>query len=311
MPIVSFPAPGSIADAAFSFAVILPRYRDQWVYCRRKDRDTLEIPGGHREQGESIEETARRELYEETGAKKFTLLPVSPYAVEEEERITYGMLYLAYIDEWGPLPACSEMAEICLCEIPPKNQTYPLIQPRLYDRVQGFLNLKSNADELWDVYDQNRRLTGRTHRRGDLLPKGDYHLSVEIWQQNSRGKFLITRRSPNKGYPLLWETTGGSALAGDDSLSAALREVKEETGLTLLPENGRLISSSQGSDWFKDVWYFRQDFDIGKVILQEGETCEAKYASAEEILALQESGEMVSYPAFEKMLGIIKKYEER
>ena len=311
MPNVSFPAPGSISNDAFSFAVILPRFQDTWIYCRHKERDTLEIPGGHREKGEMIEETARRELYEETGAKEFSLLPVSPYAVEENGQITYGMLYLAHVKEFGQLPPGSEMAEIRLLKIPPKNQTYPRIQPLLYARVQGFLNLKSNADELWDVYDENRRLTGRTHRRGDLLKKGDYHLSVEIWQQNSRGEVLITRRAPNKGYPLLWETTGGSALMGDDSLSAALREVKEETGFTLNPENGRLIFSSQGEDWFKDVWYFRQDFDIEKVILQEGETCEAKYASPEEILALQESGEMVSYPAFEKMLGIIKKYEER
>ena len=311
MPNVSFPAPGTIAHQDFSFSVILPRFRDKWIYCRHKDRNTWEIPGGHIEPDETPDAAAARELKEETGAKAFTLIPVSPYAVEEARKVTFGMLYLSQVDELQPLSENSEMAEIGFFERAPEQLTYPAIQPQLYTRVQNYLNLQSSADELWDVYDKDRRLTGRAHRRGDLLNPGEYHLCVEIWQQNSQGEFLITRRAPNKGFPLMWETTGGSALMGDDSLTAALREVKEETGLTLLPENGKLISTTQGSDWFKDVWFFRQDADIRDVVLQEGETCDARYASIEEILALQESGEMVSYPAFEKMLGIIKKYEDR
>ncbi|MBR5797799.1 MAG: NUDIX domain-containing protein, partial [Clostridia bacterium] len=75
--------------------------------------------------------------------------------------------------------------------------------------------------------DENRRPTGRTHLRGVPLPTGDYHLVVLVLLQNDQGECLITRRAPNKGYPNMWEFTGGSALAGDDSLHAALREAKE------------------------------------------------------------------------------------
>ena len=96
-------------------------------------------------------------------------------------------------------------------------------------------------DELWDILDRNRQTTGRLHRRGDTLPEGDFHLTVHIWMRRSDGMFLLTKRSPNKTFPLLWETTAGSAIAGDDSLSAALREVREETGLILKPENGKLM----------------------------------------------------------------------
>lgn len=55
--------------------------------------------------------------------------------------------------------------------------------------------------ELWDVYDEKRNLTGRLHRRGDPLPEGDYHLVVQVWMRNSRGEYLLTKRTPNKPHP--------------------------------------------------------------------------------------------------------------
>ena len=101
------------------------------------------------------------------------------------------------------------------------------------------------------------------------MPEGDYHLSVHVWIQNSRGEFLNTKRSPNKGYPNMWESTGGSALAGDDSLTAALREVKEETGLLLKPERGHILHQYAGEDCHTDVWLFETDFSLEDVTLQE------------------------------------------
>ena len=94
----------------------------------------------------------------------------------------------------------------------------------------------------------------------------------------------MTRRAPTKGFPLLWETTGGSALAGDDSLTAALREVKEETGLTLEPNNGRIIHRYSGSDFHTDVWLFHQDFSLEEVTLLEGETCDKRLSTRQEVL---------------------------
>ena len=105
----------------------------------------------------------------------------------------------------------------------------------------------------------------------------------------------MTRRSPNKGYPLLWETTGGSALAGDDSLTAALREVKEETGLILHPQNGKIIHQNSGADDHVDVWLFEAEFDLEEITLQEGETCGKRLSSVRDILAGLENGSIVPY----------------
>ena len=148
--------------------------------------------------------------------------------------------------------------------------------------------------ELWDVYDENRILAGRLHRRGDPLPEGDFHLVVQVWIRNSRGEYLLTKRTPNKPHPGKWETTGGCAQAGDDSLSAVLREAKEETGLILNPENGRLFYTFKSSNAFVDVWLFQQDFYLEDVVFQEGETCGAMYASPESLRQMYRFGELVS-----------------
>lgn len=302
---VTFHKKQDIDDHLLKFAVIAARYQNQWVFCRHKARDTWEIPGGHREAGEAIEATARRELQEETGAVQAQLQYIATYGVTQDGVTTYGALFLAQITELGALDDAMEIGEVRLFDALPHNLTYPLIQRDLYHRVQAWLNLNSTADELWDVYDENRILTGRLQRRGDALESGVYHLVVFIWIQNSEGQFLLTKRSPNKGFPLLWETTGGSALAGDDSLTAAMREVREETGLVLRPECGTLLFTRKGENYFSDYWLFQQDFSLQDVVLQEGETCDKMYAEEATIRAMHADGIFVPNPYLDDVFTAI------
>ncbi len=159
--------------------------------------------------------------------------------------------------------------------------------------------------ELWDIYDENRNLTGRTHRRGDALQPGDYHLVVHVWIQNSKGNFLLTKRTPNKHFPNMWEATGGSALVGDTSLDAALREVLEETGLSLDPGKGSCLLSYRREDNFSDIWLFRQEFDLSEIVFQEGETCGAMYASKAEVLAMRDEGTLVPFRYLDELMAML------
>ena len=153
--------------------------------------------------------------------------------------------------------------------------------------------------ELWDIYDRDRRKTGQLVERGNRLPDGGYHIAVQVWIQNSRGEWLISRRSPGKSNPLKWEPTGGSVIAGEDSFDAALREVREELGITLDRRRGRLWSTSRCDNWenpgFLDVWLFEHDCPIEAIVLQEGETCGAMWADADKLRQLIASGEFARF----------------
>lgn len=290
---VTFHNQSEIPDHLLKFTVIAARYDGHWIFCRHKRRSTWEFPGGRREPGETIDEAARRELWEETGAEQVWMAPVSVYGVTIDGVTTYGMVYIAEAAVLGKLPEAFEMAEVILTDTLPERLTYPDIVPHLFEKVQAWMNLQNSSDELWDVYDENRNLTGQLHRRGDPMAPGTYHLVVEAWMQNSGGEYLLTKRSPNKGFPNMWESTCGSALAGDDSLTAVLREVREETGLILDPGRGERVLSLRRGDNFKDIWLFRQDFDLNDVILQPGETTDKMYAGKEQILRMRAQGEFV------------------
>ena len=133
---VSFSNATEISDELLKFAVICSKYENKWIFCKHKLRTTWEIPGGHREIDEAIEETARRELIEETGAKEFNITPLTVYCVEKDCEKTYGMLFFAKVTELGDIPVDSEIKEIALFDTIPDELTYPKIQPYLYEFVK-------------------------------------------------------------------------------------------------------------------------------------------------------------------------------
>jgi len=99
----------------------------------------------------------------------------------------------------------------------------------------------------------------------------------------------------------MWECTGGSAVAGDDSITAAIREVKEEIGLDVKPDNGKCLFTLTRDDSICDVWLFRQDFSIDDVILQENETTDAKYALPDEIRAMVSDRGFIAFHYIEEL----------
>lgn len=119
-------------DSLLKFAVIISKCGGKWVFCKHKERETYEVPGGHREENESILEAAKRELYEETGAVKFEIQQVCVYSVEGKTRVnetgeeSYGMLYYADITEFEE-ELHSEIERIEFLEELPEEWTYPLI----------------------------------------------------------------------------------------------------------------------------------------------------------------------------------------
>ncbi|SDA13936.1 NUDIX domain-containing protein [Ruminococcus sp. YE71] len=138
--------------------------------------------------------------------------------------------------------------------------------------------------EYWDLFDEERRPLGRTVIRGGMDPmSGEYHVVVMIVTMNSRGQVLCTLRSPQKSnYPNVWEFTAGSVFAGEDSLSAAVRELREETGIAVRPEELELLMTVKESTAFIDCYFVRRDAALEELTLQEGETSDARWVSRAE-----------------------------
>ena len=158
--------------------------------------------------------------------------------------------------------------------------------------------------EIWDVYDENRNLTGKLHKRGEPLAKGEYHLVVHIWVRDQDGKFLITKRAEDKKpFPGCWECTGGSALAGETSMEAALRETLEETGLQHQNAKKTCVISYRRDDWFGDVWLFENTFSLEDVRLQKNETVDKSLADKETVLAMLKSSEFCGYDYIEEFMS--------
>ena len=130
-----------IEDSRLKFAVIISGYNGKWGFCKHKSRNTFEIPGGHREDGESIMETAKRELMEETGALKFSIKPICVYSVTGKNKVnasgdeTFGMVFFADISEFSD-SLTNEIEMIKLFEDLPTEWTYPEIQPLLIREYQ-------------------------------------------------------------------------------------------------------------------------------------------------------------------------------
>ncbi len=172
-----------------------------------------------------------------------------------------------------------------------------------HDALAELIRL-DEPDELWDIYDEAGNKTGRVQRRGDAFAEGDRHLCVHVWIQNASRKYLLTKRAPGKAMAGLWECTGGSALLGEDSLSAALREAREETGLRLDAENGALLFRFSGDHYHCDVWRFCQDFNESDIRLQPGETCDFQLADAETIRRLTASGQFLDFEDVERIVSL-------
>ena len=129
----------TIDDSLLKFAVIVATHKGKWVFCRHRARSSYEIPGGHREPGETILEAAKRELREENGAVQFDIAPVCVYSVIGKNRVnqmgeeTFGMLFYADIKSFDA-ELHWEIDRVFFFDTLPEDWTYPLIQPLLIDQ---------------------------------------------------------------------------------------------------------------------------------------------------------------------------------
>ena len=166
--------------------------------------------------------------------------------------------------------------------------------------------------EYWDIYDSDKKKTGRKMKRNDwILKDGEYHLTVLGVIMRPDGKFLITQRVMTKAWaPGWWEVSGGAAQAGEESEEAVKREILEETGLDVEGAKGGYVftykreNPGEGDNYFVDIYRYEMDFDESDLKLQEAETLGYRIASPEEIKALGDEGIFLHYDSIKRVFEI-------
>lgn len=164
--------------------------------------------------------------------------------------------------------------------------------------------------ELWDIYDKDKKPTGRTMKRNDwCLKEGEYHLSVLGVIQRPDGKYLITKRAADKAWaPGWWEVSGGAAIAGETSEEAVKREILEETGLDVTNAEGGFLFSyhrenpGEGDNYFVDVYKYHMDFTEEDIKLQTEETNVFQIADAAQLSEYDKQGIFLHYQSIKQAL---------
>ncbi len=147
--------------------------------------------------------------------------------------------------------------------------------------------------ELWDVLDMDGNKKGYTHIRGIPLTEGDYHLVVSVWTINSNKEVLLTLRDETKAeYPNFWENTCGSAVSGESSLEAVVRELYEETGISANPEEMIFLGRDIHNDTFYDNYIIKKDVARSDMKMQKGETADAKWVDGKTLDYMAKKGDI-------------------
>ena len=163
--------------------------------------------------------------------------------------------------------------------------------------------------EMWDIYDADKKKTGRLMKRNDwYLKDGEYHLTVLGVIKRPDGKFLITQRVMTKAWaPGWWEVSGGAAQAGETSKEAVIREVGEETGLDVSNAEGGYVftykreNPGEGDNYFVDVYRFIKDVSDEDVHIQTEEALGYRFVTKEEIENIAAKGEFLHYDSIKQV----------
>ncbi len=151
--------------------------------------------------------------------------------------------------------------------------------------------------ELWDVYDRERKLTGKTHKRGASFAEGEYHLVVHMAIFTRDGRMLIQKRAATKStWPSMWDiSAGGAVLAGESSAEGAHRELLEELGIDYDFTKHRPHLTLSHNLAFSDIYIIEMDVDINTLSLQPSEVCDVKLATVNEIIEMMDNGSFIPY----------------
>ena len=137
--------------------------------------------------------------------------------------------------------------------------------------------------EYNDIYNKDRVLTGRVHRRGTKWKPGEFGFVVCVWVYDGEGHLLLTRRAPEKSFPGTWENSGGAVKAGETGRQAIARELFEETGIRAEESEFELLETGRDGNTHYDYYALKRYGPLEEIVLLPGETDGAQWATFEQV----------------------------
>lgn len=159
--------------------------------------------------------------------------------------------------------------------------------------------------ECWDIYDRHRNKKGYQVNKGTALKEGEYHLVVHTCVFNKNNEMLIQKRKDDKpNWPGMWDfSSGGAAIAGENSNVAAERELREELAISVPLADARPIITVYFDDGFDDYYAIEiEDYLIDKIQFAEEEIDEIMWASYDKLMELIDCGKLGILKSF---IGVI------
>ena len=225
--------------------VIVPQYHGKLVFVRHRDRQSFEFPAGHREEGESLLDAAKRELHEESGAVDFSVWPVSFYGVLQGNKASYGQLFFANIERFEEIPPF-EIAERFFLDEAPAAMTYGEIQRQLLEKVRKWKIEKRTLLYCFPGSEAKRSWVSRAL-------ESCHFDSVYAWPDTTLQKELAPLAAGRK-----------LAVATDGSLGPGGAAAFREGGIAVLDgllarENGRSVVVALHDDLYEVIFHRYED----------------------------------------------------
>jgi 8-oxo-dGTP pyrophosphatase MutT (NUDIX family) len=150
--------------------------------------------------------------------------------------------------------------------------------------------------EILDIYNRDGEFQHRTIERGLPIAEGDFIIAAHIWIRNRRGEYLIQKRADNVAvHPGYWATTAGAISSGEAPRQGAQREVLEELGVSVEPDDLQYLFESSKNQILVAVWLVEKEISLAQIQLDPVEVADVDWASKARIADMLAKGTFFDY----------------